>query len=79
MRVGRQQLSALTLLLFSLHLLLLLLLLLPSAAALLLCSGVMFSDQPVQNEEKIFGGRYSDIKIECDPPQKVRLSCCHSC
>lgn len=32
----------------------------------------MFSDDPVQNEEKIFGGRYSDIKIECDPPQKVR-------
>jgi hypothetical protein len=35
----------------------------------------MFSDQPVQNEEKIFGGRYSNIKIECDPPQKVGLSC----
>lgn len=38
-----------------------------------LFSGVMFSDDPVQNEEKIFGGRYSDIKIECDPPQKVVL------
>jgi hypothetical protein len=33
----------------------------------------MFSDQPVQNEDKIFGGRYSDIKIDCEPPQKVRL------
>ncbi|KAF6255042.1 ATP-NAD kinase-like domain-containing protein [Scenedesmus sp. NREL 46B-D3] len=38
-----------------------------------LFSGVMFSDEPVQNEEKIFGGRYSNIKIECDPPQKVVL------
>uniref|UniRef100_A0A383VXV0 DAGKc domain-containing protein n=1 Tax=Tetradesmus obliquus TaxID=3088 RepID=A0A383VXV0_TETOB len=38
-----------------------------------LFSGVMFSDDPVQHEEKIFGGRYSDIKIECDPPQKVVL------
>jgi hypothetical protein len=42
-----------------------------SRLVLLLCSGVMFGDQPVQSEEKIFGGRYSDIKIECDPPQKV--------
>lgn len=31
----------------------------------------MFSDEPVQHEEKIFGGRYKDIKVECEPPQKV--------
>jgi hypothetical protein len=33
----------------------------------------MFSDQPVQDEERIFGGRYKDIQVECDPPQKVVL------
>lgn len=38
-----------------------------------LFSGVMFGDQPVQAEDKIFGGRYSEIKVECDPPQKVVL------
>jgi hypothetical protein len=32
----------------------------------------MFSDQPVQAEDRIFGGRYKDIRVECDPPQKVR-------
>jgi hypothetical protein len=31
----------------------------------------MSSDEPVQAEDKIFGGRYKDIRVECDPPQKV--------
>lgn len=38
-----------------------------------LFTGIMFSDQPVQDEERIFGGRYKDIQVECDPPQKVVL------
>eukprot|EP00775_Hariotina_reticulata_P013012 gene13012-13141_t len=38
-----------------------------------LFSGVLFGDQPVQHEERIFGGRYSNIQVECDPPQKVVL------
>ena len=38
-----------------------------------LFTGIMFSDQPVQDEERIFGGRYKDITVECDPPQKVVL------
>jgi hypothetical protein len=36
-------------------------------------SGVMFGDEPVRDDDHIFGGRYSDIVVECDPPQKVVL------
>lgn len=53
---------------------------LPSSCPALTCpvlqvrlfTGIMFSDQPVQAEDRIFGGRYKDIRVECDPPQKVR-------
>lgn len=45
----------------------------PCALQVRLFTGIMFSDQPVQDEERIFGGRYKDITVECDPPQKVVL------
>jgi diacylglycerol kinase family enzyme len=38
-----------------------------------LFSGVVFGDKPVQAEDRIFGGRYSDVRVECEPPQKVVL------
>eukprot|EP00879_Flechtneria_rotunda_P000746 GHRR01000866.1.p1 GENE.GHRR01000866.1~~GHRR01000866.1.p1 ORF type:complete len:439 (+),score=116.46 GHRR01000866.1:106-1422(+) len=38
-----------------------------------LFSGVLFGEKPVQHEEKIFGGRYKEINVECEPPQKVVL------
>jgi hypothetical protein len=41
-----------------------------------LFAGALFGDNPVKGEDvpwDIQGGRYKDIRIECDPPQKVVL------
>jgi diacylglycerol kinase family enzyme len=41
-----------------------------------LFAGALFTDKPTTNEDvgwEIFGGRYKDIYVECDPPQPVVL------
>lgn len=38
-----------------------------------LAAGVLFSDsiQDVQDPDRIMGGRFKEVTIECEPPQKV--------
>ena len=41
-----------------------------------LFAGAVFSDKPTTNEDvgwEVFGGRYKEIYVECDPPQPVVL------